>query len=71
MTMSFREQTSAFFDELTKILDAEKAEREADMDLRSGRPFSSELTQDEEPTSEYSPAQTEEAEPEVVTRGSA
>lgn len=70
MTMSFREQTSAFFDELTKILDAEKAEREADIDQRSGRPFSAELTQDEEPNTEYSPQLMEEPEPEVVTRGS-
>jgi hypothetical protein len=69
--MSFREQTSAFFDELTQILDQEKAEREADMDLRSGRPFPSELTQDEEPSTDYGPQTTEEPEPEVVTRGSA
>jgi hypothetical protein len=69
--MSFQEQTSAFFDELSKILDAEKAEREKDMDQRSGRPFSAMLTQDEEPTTDYGPQQSGEMEPEVVTRGSA
>ena len=66
--MSFQEQTSAFFDELTRILDNEKADREADIDQRSGRPFSAELTQDEEPTSDYNPQPVEESEPEVITR---
>lgn len=68
--MSFLDQTSSFFDELSRIMDEQQKDREGAMDLRSERPYSSLLTQDEEPTQEYNPQQLEEPEPEVVTRGS-
>ena len=66
---SLAASTSAFYDELSKILSAQKQAKEEDMDLRWDRPYSSLLTQDEEPTQEYNPQQLEEAQPEVVTRG--
>ena len=69
--MAFREQLSAFHDELTAIVDDMKKKREADMDQRTERPYQSLLTQDEEPGLDYNPQQAEESEPEVVTRGSA
>ncbi len=65
--MSFQEQTSAFFDELTSMLDEQQKGREDDLDIRNDRPYSSMLTRDEEPT-DYNPNQVEEVEPEVVTR---
>ena len=67
--MAFKDQLSAFHDELTAIVDDVKKKREADIDQREGRPFQSLLTQDEEPTQEYNPQQAEEEEPEVITRG--
>ena len=67
--MSFAQQTSAFFDELSSILDKERKVREEDIDRHSGRPFSSELTQDEEPVDERSPYQVEDTEPEAYVRG--
>ena len=69
--MSFRQQTSSFFDEMTKILNEKKLVREEDMaeGNQQGRPFSSQLTQDEEPTDHYNPAPVEEQEPDVVMRG--
>jgi hypothetical protein len=66
---SFLDQTSSFFDELTKILETQQHDRDEGMDTRSDRPYSSLLTQDEEPLDEYNPQQREEPEPEVVTRG--
>lgn len=66
--MSFRDQTSSFFDELSSMLDEQKKSREDTMDLQNDRPYSSMLTQDEEPTQEYNPASLEQPEPEVVTR---
>lgn len=66
--MSFKDQTSAFFDELSHIIDEQKKKREEGMDpLRGGKPFSSKLTQDEEPATMYNPADAE-MEPEVVVR---
>lgn len=65
---SFADSTSAFFNELSQILDAKQQAKEDGMDLRTDRPFSSMLTQDEEPTSEYSPMQLDWQEPEVITR---
>jgi hypothetical protein len=68
--MSFMSQTSAFFDELSNIMDDQQQARADAMELRSERPYSSLLTQDEEPTQDYNPQQLEEPDPEVVTRGS-
>ena len=67
--MSFRDETSSFFDELSGIIDAQQTEKEEGMDQQNDRPYSSLLTQDEEPNQEYNPDQVEEPEPEVVTRG--
>ena len=64
--MSFRDQTSAFFDELSSIVDEQKKVKEEGM-TQGGSPFSSKLTQDEEPTPQYNQSDAE-AEPEVVTR---
>jgi hypothetical protein len=69
--MSLAQESSAFFDELTKIIDQQQAEREDEMDKRDASPYSSQLTQDEEPSEEYNPHQVEEPEPEVVTRAQA
>ena len=69
--MAFSDQLSSFHDELTAIVDDMKKKREADMDQRNERPYQSLLTQDEEPSQDYNPQQAEEAEPEVITRGSA
>ena len=66
--MSFADQSKSFFDELSNIISAQKAEREANIDQRTDRPFSSLLTRDEEPVSDYNPLQAEEPEPEVITR---
>lgn len=66
--MAFKEQMSAFLDELSGIIDEQKKVKEEGMDLQSDTPFSSQLTQDEEP-SNYSPEYMGEAEPEVIMRG--
>ena len=66
--MSFKDQTSAFFDEISSMLDEQQKSREDTMDLQNDRPYSSLLTQDEEPTKEYNPYSLEQPEPEVVTR---
>jgi hypothetical protein len=68
--MSFLEQSSAFFDELSSITDEQQRGRDDAMETRAERPYSSLLTQDEEPTQDYNPQQLEEPEPEVVLRGS-
>jgi hypothetical protein len=65
--MSFKDQTSSFFDELTKIVDKQKEVREEGMEVGGDRPFSSTLTQDEEPTQAYDQSEAE-VEPDVVTR---
>jgi len=65
--MGFREQTSAFFDELTNIVNQQMKDKAQGEERESETPFSSTLTQDEEPV----PAQeevVEDAEPEVITR---
>lgn len=66
--MSFADQISSFFDELSKIEERKKGKRE---EVYGGgnreRPFSSLLTQDEEPANDPI-NKYEEVEPEVVTR---
>lgn len=66
--MSFRDTLSSYFDELTEIVNEQKKKKEEGMDVRDDRPYSSMLTQDEEPTGETPPNQIEETEPEVITR---
>lgn len=68
MSSSFRDMLSGYFDELSSIVDEQKKQKEEGQDLRDDRPYSSLLTQDEEPTAEPAPPQIEE-EPEVITRG--
>jgi hypothetical protein len=65
---TFADSTSAFFSELSKIIEKRQAEKEEGMDLRGERPYSSLLTQDEEPSADYSPMQLDWQEPEVITR---
>jgi hypothetical protein len=65
---TFTHTTAAFFDELSKILEAQQAKKEEGMDLRSDRPYSALLTQDEEPIADYSPMQLDYQEPEIITR---
>lgn len=64
---TFAESTEAFFDELSKIVDGFQADKEEGQDRTNDRPYSSLLTQDEEP-SDYHPAESGEEEPMVVTR---
>lgn len=66
--MAFADSTSSFFDELSDILKERQAEREEHMDLTNDRPYSSMLTQDEEPTDSGYPHSVDYEEPEVVTR---
>lgn len=68
MRDSFSASTSAFFDELSKIIEGQQAAKEEGMDIRSDRPYSALLTQDEEPIADYSPMQLDWQEPEVITR---
>jgi hypothetical protein len=65
---TFTELTAAFFDELGKKVEQEQAEKEEGLNLRTERPYSALLTQDEEPSADYSPLQIEYQEPEVITR---
>lgn len=65
---NFADSTGAFFSELSKIIEKQQAVKEEGMDLRSDRPFSSVLTQDDEPSTDLSPLQLDWQEPEVVTR---
>jgi hypothetical protein len=65
---TFTDSTGAFFKELSEILEEQQAAKEDGLDLRSDRPYSSLLTQDEEPMSDYSPMQLDWQEPEVITR---
>jgi hypothetical protein len=67
---SFRNMLSSYFDELTSIVDEQKKQKEEGMDVRDDRPYSSLLTQDEEPSGEANPSQVDEPEPEVIVRGS-
>jgi hypothetical protein len=66
--MSFGHEMTAFFDELGKIRAAQEKKREDvyGSDHKS-RPFSSLLTQDEEPT-DYFPDQAVDEEPQVIVR---
>lgn len=66
--MSFADSSKAFFDELSDILHDRKVEKEKDLNKRTERPFSSLLTQDEEPSDNGNPHTMDESEPEVVTR---
>lgn len=66
--MAFAESSEAFFDELSKILESQQAEKEEGLDKRTDRPYSSLLTRDEEPEDERTPDMMDEEEPEVVTR---
>jgi hypothetical protein len=68
---SFNQMTVSFFDELGNMELEKRRKKEDGMDLREDRPFSSLLTQDEEPISDGNPATLEIEEPEVVTRGTA
>jgi len=68
--MAFATQSKAFFDELSSIMDERRKDKEDGMDKKDDRPFSSLLTQDEEPTGDGNPASIENDEPEVITRGS-
>lgn len=69
MPKSFTDSTAAFFDELSQILTKQQEAKEDGFDMRTDRPFSSMLTQDEEPIADYSPMQLDWQEPEVITRG--
>ena len=64
---SFTDSTRSFFDELSKIIEKQQSDKEEGLDLRHDRPYSSLLTQDEEPSSDY-PPQLDWQEPEVITR---
>jgi len=67
--MPFKEEMSSFLDELSGIIDEQKKEKEEGMDLRTDSPFSSQLTQDEEPNT-YNPGNlAEPIPPEMVVRG--
>lgn len=66
--MPFADSTSSFFDELSSILNAQKADKEEHMNLTNDRPYSSMLTQDEEPVDDGHPHSADHGEPEVVTR---
>jgi len=63
--MNFKDQTGAFFDELSQISEKEKREKEGKDYKRDGKPYSSRLTQDEEPSTYYPPFLPED-EPEVI-----
>jgi hypothetical protein len=65
---TFADSTGSFFKELSEILEEQQAAKEDGLDLRSNRPYSSLLTQDEEPIADYSPMQLDWQEPEVITR---
>ena len=65
---TFARMTESFFDEYSRILDAQKKAKEDGIDMRSDSPYSSLLTQDEEPLQEYNPNQLEYPQPEVITR---
>jgi hypothetical protein len=67
---SFRDTLSGYFDELSSIVEEQKKNKEEGLDVRDDRPYSSMLTQDEEPSGEANPSQVDEPEPEVIVRGS-
>jgi hypothetical protein len=69
--VAFSDQTAAFFDELSSILDEEQRVREKHLEgMSDGQgPYSNLLTQDETPYAHYNPIALEEPPPEVITRG--
>jgi hypothetical protein len=68
VALSFSDLTAAFFDEIDKVEMDKQLMRENGYDLRTDRPYSSMLTQDEEPLNDYSPNQVDFQEFEVITR---
>ena len=64
--MRFGNMMSAYFDEMSKVL-ANRVEDRYKYDSERERPFSSILTQDEEPTGYY-PWRVPEQDPEVYIR---
>ena len=66
---AFRDTLSSYFDELSSIVDEQKKQKEEGQDIRDDRPYSSMLTQDEEPSRENPPPIQEE--PEAILGGSA
>ena len=65
--MAFTDQMSAFFDELSAIVSQQRRMKAEGMDRLNDRPFSSMLTQDEEPVQQL-PEAPYEIEPSVVVR---
>lgn len=65
---TFTDSTTSFFDELGNILDEQREAKEDGWQMRDGRPYSSMLTQDEEPTLSRPPNAVDMLEPEVITR---
>ena len=65
--MAFSEQMSSFFDELSAIVDQQRRMKADGMDRVNDRPYSSMLTQDEEPVQQL-PEAPYEPEPSVVIR---
>lgn len=67
--MSFSDQTASFFDELANIVEEQKKDNQGDINAETERPYSSLLTQEEEPM-DQGPQAAQEPEPEVITRHS-
>jgi hypothetical protein len=65
--MAFSEQMSSFFDELSAIVDQQRRIKADGMDRLNDRPYSSMLTQDEEPVQQL-PEAPYEPDPSVVIR---
>lgn len=64
--MSFQDQTATFFDELTNIVNEQMKEKHQGEAGEAESPFSSMLTQDEEPTNDQEGVV--EPDPEVIVR---
>lgn len=67
--MSLAQQTAAFFDELTQIVNSQLQQRDNGVNPDTGLPHNPLLALDDEPQQEMNPAQAELPEPEVYTRG--
>ena len=65
--MSFSDQTAAFFDELENIINEQKKSNQGEIDPQTERPYSSLLTQEQEPM-EQQQQPVQDTEPEVITR---
>jgi len=65
--MGFQEQTGAFFDEMSNIITEQMKEKATGEVQETETPFSSMLTQDEEPVT-VEEGMVEDPEPEVITR---